>query len=148
MAGKASKALADVVGVRDAGPGDDIAGVRSHWVSTVDSAEQVAAVLRVATEHGLRVVPTGSGSKRDWGGAPEAVDLLLDLSEVNKVLEHAEGDLVVRAQAGAAMAEVQRVVRASGQQLAIDQPLPTATVGGVIATGTSGPGRQIGRAHV
>lgn len=129
--------------IRDATRDDDIGGVRPRWVATVDGTDEVSAVLRVATEYGLHVVPTGSGSKRDWAAAPEAVDLVLDVSGASGVVEHAANDLVVTAKAGTPLAEIQQVVRSAGQQLAIDQPLPTATVGGVIATGTSGPGRHL-----
>jgi glycolate oxidase FAD binding subunit len=129
--------------LRDATKDDEIGGVRPRWVATVDGTDEVAAVLRVATEYGLRVVPIGSGSKRDWAAAPEAVDLVLDFSAASEVVEHAADDLVVSAKAGTPVAEVRRVVGTAGQQLAIDQPLPTATVGGVIATGTSGPCRHL-----
>lgn len=142
----ARSVLAAIVGrdrIRDATKEDAIGGVRPRWVATVDGTDEVSALLRVATEYGLRVVPTGSGSKRDWGAAPEAVDLVLDLSTSAGVVEHAADDLVVTVKAGTPLAEVRGVVRAAGQQLAIDQPLPTATVGGVIATGTSGPGRHL-----
>jgi glycolate oxidase FAD binding subunit len=142
----AREALVGALGgdrVRDAAKRDAVDGVQPRWVASVDGTDQAAAAMRVAAEHELRVVPRGSGSKIDWGAAPDAVDLLLDLSGANAVLEHAAGDLVVRVQAGAPIADVQQVVGSAGQQLAIDQPLPTATVGGVIATGTSGPGRHL-----
>lgn len=139
-------ALAAAIGaqrVREAGTADAVDGVHPTWVATVDGTEQVSAALRVASEHGLRVVARGSGSKIDWGRPPTAVDLVLDLSPAKKILEHAAGDLVLRAQAGTPLAEIQHAVSAAGQQLALDQPLPSATVGGVIATGTAGPGRHL-----
>ncbi|RKT85555.1 glycolate oxidase FAD binding subunit [Saccharopolyspora antimicrobica] len=139
-------ALAAALGaenVRDAAESDAVCGVRPQWVATVDSTERASAAMKVAAEHGLRVVPKGSGSKLDWGAAPTAVDLLLDVSASTGIVEHAAGDLVVHALAGTPIAEVGNVVRAAGQQLAIDQPLPTATVGGVVATGASGPCRHL-----
>jgi glycolate oxidase FAD binding subunit len=129
--------------VREATPADAASGVRPRWVATVDGTERTSIAMKVAAEHGLRVVPKGSGSKLDWGSAPDAVDLLLDLSAADGIVEHAAGDLVVHALAGTPIAQVNEVVRAAGQQLAIDQPLPTATLGGVIATGTAGPCRHL-----
>ncbi|CAM05535.1 glycolate oxidase FAD binding subunit [Saccharopolyspora erythraea NRRL 2338] len=141
---EARRALEEAVpDVRDAGEHDAVDGVRPQWVAAVDGTESAAAAMRVAAEHGLHVVPRGSGSKLDWGGPPREVDLVLDLSGANEVVEHAAGDLVVHAMAGTPLADVQRVVGAAGQMLAIDQPLPTATVGGVIATATSGPCRHL-----
>ncbi|GAA4619907.1 FAD-binding oxidoreductase [Saccharopolyspora hordei] len=139
-------ALAAALGadnVRNATDADAVCGVRPQWVATVDGTESASAAMKIAAEHGLRVVPRGSGSKLDWGAAPTQVDLLLDLSAATGIVEHAAGDLVVHALAGTPVAEVDETVRAAGQQLAIDQPLPTATVGGVIATGTSGPCRHL-----
>ena len=129
--------------LREATDRDLINGVRPRWVAEADGTERAAAILRAAAAHGLSVVPRGAGTKTTWAGPPESADLVLDMSRANAVLEHAAGDLVLRAQAGTPIAEIQRVVRAAGQQLAIDQPLPNATVGGVIAANTSGPGRHL-----
>lgn len=129
--------------VRPAAGADEISGVRPKWVASVEGTEQTSAAMTVAAEHELHVVPKGSGSKLDWGAPPRAVDLLLDLSPSNRVIEHAAGDLVVRALAGTPIADINAVVAESGQQLAIDQPLPSATVGGVVATATSGPCRHL-----
>ncbi|MDR7301189.1 FAD-binding oxidoreductase [Haloactinomyces albus] len=129
--------------IRDAGEADAVNGVRPHWVASVTDTEQTAAAMRVASEYGLRVIPRGAGSRIGRGNAPDAVELLLDLSGADEVLEHAAGDLVVRARAGTPIAEVQRVVSGAGQQLSIDQPLAGSTVGGVIATGATGPGRHL-----
>ncbi|MDI2028762.1 FAD-binding oxidoreductase [Saccharopolyspora sp. TS4A08] len=118
-------------------------GIGHSLVAAVEGTEQAAAAMKVAAEHQLRVVPKGSGSKLDWGAPPRDVDLLLDLSPANEVVEHAAGDLVVHALAGTPIAEINRTVRSGGQQLAIDQPIDSATVGGVIATANSGPCRHL-----
>lgn len=142
----ARTALSEAIGagrVRDAAETDTVGGVRPRWVASVADTEQTAAAVRTAAEHGLRVTARGSGSRIDWGNAPGELDLVLDLSGANEILEHAAGDLVVRARAGTPVAEVQRVVGGAGQQLSIDQPLTGSTVGGVIATGATGPGRHL-----
>lgn len=142
--GNAREALEAVLGaecVREADERDAVDRALPRWVARVNGTEQAAAAMRVGAEHGLRVVPKGSGSKLAWGNEPSAVDLVLDLSAANEILEHAAGDLVLRARAGTPLADVHRALGAEGQQLAIDQPLPSATLGGVIATATSGPGR-------
>lgn len=141
----APTALTSAVGddrIRRAAAGDEIAGVLPSWVASASSTEEVSAILRAADEHGLSVVPKGSGSKLDWGAAPRSADVLLDVSQLRGVVEHAAGDLVVTAKAGTPLAEVQAAVSEAGQQLPIDQPLPSATLGGVVATATSGPGRH------
>jgi glycolate oxidase FAD binding subunit len=78
-----------------------------------------------------------------WGAPPSSCDLVVDLSSMNQVVEHAAGDLVARVQAGLTMGRLASALAAgsgSGQELALDVPAD-ATVGGVVATGTAGPRR-------
>ncbi len=139
--GDALAAAAGAERVRRAEPDDAVAGVVPTWVVGIEGTDQAAAVMRIAAQSDLRVVARGSGSRIHWGPPPEGVDLVLDMSPDSAVVEHAAGDLVVRARAGTPIAEVQRAAAAAGQQLSIDQPLPSSTVGGVIATAATGPGR-------
>ena len=144
MAGfDASGAHADLVAtgvaVRGAGPGDAVAGVLPRWVALPETTEELAAVLRAAARHGLAVVPTGGGTKLHWGRPPERCDLLVDTCCLNRVLEHAADDLVVRVQAGVTLASLAEVLAAKGQRLILDTPMEGATVGGVLATGVAGP---------
>jgi glycolate oxidase FAD binding subunit len=105
------------------------------------STGEVAEVLRAAAAHGLVVVPRGRGTKTSWGRPPEQADLVVDLSRMSAVLDHAAGDLIVDTQAGTLLADVQRTVGSAGQRLALDEPVPGSSVGGVLATNTSGPRR-------
>lgn len=141
-AGDALTAELGAAHVRRAGPEETVAGRTPRWVVTASSTEQIATALRLCTEHGLSVVPEGSGSKLDWGARPTGVDVLLDTSANTGVLEHAAGDLVVRARAGTPLAEVNAAARTAGQQLAVEHPLPTATLGGIVATAAGGPCRH------
>uniref|UniRef100_UPI0013B383CE FAD-binding oxidoreductase n=1 Tax=Nonomuraea lactucae TaxID=2249762 RepID=UPI0013B383CE len=126
------------VTLRDAGPGDAVAGVEPRWVVLPETVEEVSAVLRACAEHDLAVAPVGGGTKLHWGAPPERCDVLLDLCCMNEILEHAAGDLVVRAQAGVTMGALAAALAEHGQELALDAP-PEATVGGTLATATCGP---------
>jgi len=106
------------------------------------STEEVAAVLRAATEQGATVLPIGAGTTVEWLPAP-ALDVVLELSRMDAVLEHAAGDLVVHVQAGAALADVQAALAPHGQRLALSSPVPGATVGGLVAADLSGPERYL-----
>ncbi|GAA2357810.1 FAD-binding oxidoreductase [Nonomuraea africana] len=127
------------VTVRQAGADDEVAGVRPTWVALPETTEEVAAVLSAAAEHDLAVVPVGGGSKLHWGPPPERCDVLLDTCCLNQVLEHAEGDLVVRTQAGVTMEALADTLAARGQELALDVQVEGATVGGTLATALPGP---------
>ncbi|WP_017625247.1 FAD-binding protein [Nocardiopsis chromatogenes] len=87
-------------------------------------------------------MPRGAGTKIGWGAPPRRCDAVVDLSALNRV-DHAAGDLVVEAGAGTAMEDLAEVLGASGQRLPVDRVVPGSTVGGVVATGLSGPGRML-----
>ena len=53
---------------------------------------------------GLAVVARGAGTKLGWGAPPRRLDLLLDTGRLDRVVEHAAGDLVVVVQAGVRLA--------------------------------------------
>ncbi len=120
---------------------DDVDGVRPGLVARPGDTEQVAEVLRAAAAHGLTVVPRGHGTKMTWGLPPTSADVLVDVSALDGVLDHAAGDLIVAARAGTRLADVQQTVGEAGQRLAIDETVPGASIGGVLAANTSGPRR-------
>jgi glycolate oxidase FAD binding subunit len=129
--------------VVDATAADAVDGVPPALVARPASTEQTAELLRAAAAHDLAVVARGRGTKLTWGRPPERVDLVLDTSRLDQVVDHAAGDLVVVTQAGTRLSDVQQVVSAAGQRLAVDETVPGASVGGTIATATSGPGRLL-----
>ncbi|MPZ97240.1 MAG: FAD-binding protein [Propionibacteriales bacterium] len=139
MLGHLRKACDDRVRVADAA--DAVDGTPCRYVALPASTGEVAELLRVAAEHGLRVVARGAGTKQCWGRPPEAVDVVVEMAGLAGVVEHAAGDLITIARAGTPMAELQRVLATAHQQLAVDTPLPGATLGGTVATSTSGPRR-------
>ena len=100
-------------------------------------------MLRVAAQHDMYVVARGAGTKLGWGAAPTAVDLVVDTTRLSGVVEHAAGDLVVLVRAGTPIEELASVLSAADQELAFDNPLPGATVGGSLATAPSGPRRLL-----
>jgi glycolate oxidase FAD binding subunit len=148
---------------RAADASDAVAGVAPRYAASPASVAEASAVMRVAAEQSLTVVPRGSGSRLDWGAPPRRCDLVVDTLRLDQVVEHAAGDLVARIQAGAGMRRLGEVLAAAGQQLALDaapgapsgapgdgpagrepvgaEPAGTGTVGGTLATGTAGPRR-------
>jgi glycolate oxidase FAD binding subunit len=127
--------------VRPAPAGSAVDGVPAGRVAHPGSVEEASEVLRAAAADGLAVAFTGGGSKLGLGNPPERVDLLVATERLDQVLEHAAGDLVVRAQAGVRLADLQAALAPAGQMLALDPPEPGATVGGVVAANAAGPRR-------
>lgn len=130
---------------RPATPADAVAGVQPSVVAEPASIEEASALLRAAAGMGFAVVPRGTGTRMHWGNPPERCDLVIDMTRMDQVVEHAAGDLVATVQAGLRLDRLADVLGAAGQRLALDPPGrggaggPTGTVGGVLATGAAGP---------
>jgi glycolate oxidase FAD binding subunit len=135
--------LARVAVTAAATAADAVGGVPARIVSRPTSTQQVSEVLKVAARHDLAVVARGAGTKLDWGLPPSRVDLILDMTGVSGVVEHAAGDLIVIVRAGTSMRALQETAAAAHQQLALDSALAGATVGGTIAVNASGPRRLL-----
>ncbi|MEU2167802.1 FAD-binding oxidoreductase [Micromonospora chersina] len=135
------RAAADVV--RTAGEHDTLAGVAARYVAEPRDTGQAAALLRAAAALDLAVTFRGGGTKQDWGSAPRRLDLILDTTALTGVVEHAAGDLITVVRAGTRLDELPATLAGAGQQLALDAPLPGGTVGGAVATNTSGPRRML-----
>lgn len=134
--------LAAIVGaehVRPAVVADAIDGVVPTAVISPADAQQVARVLRCASEAGLAVAPRGGGTELAIGNRPTKLDLVLSTERLNAVVEHSHDDLSAIVEAGCTIAKLQATLAARGQRLAAD-PLwaERATVGGVVATAESG----------
>ncbi len=125
--------------VRPAEESDAVGGLRPRLIVSPGSVREVSRVLAYASRSGLAVVPRGGGTKLGWGNPPSALDLVLSTERLSSVLEYAPGDLVVRAEAGVRSSELEALLAGSGQMLALDPPEPGATLGGVVASATSGP---------
>ncbi len=71
-----------------------------------------------------------------------AADVLIDMTSLNRVIDYPARDMTVTVEAGIRMDALQRLLKLEGQRLPIDIAQATrATLGGAIATNTSGPRR-------
>lgn len=102
--------------------------------------EEVARVLRFASEAALGVVPWGHGTLQSIGLAPARYDLALDLTRLDRLVAHEPADMTATAQAGLSFAVLQSRLAEHGQFLPLDPPRAQAsTLGGLLATRASGP---------
>jgi glycolate oxidase FAD binding subunit len=88
---------------------------------------------------------SGGRTKLGWGVAAPDPDLDLSTAALDRIVEHNAGDLTAILEAGVPLARAQDRFAQAGQMLALDPPLggdEAATVGGVVATGDSGPLRH------
>ena len=96
---------------------------------------QEAAKLLKGFEQPVR--PVGGGTK-PW--LPERDEAVLETGGLDRILEHNVGDFTAVLEAGVPFADAQQAFAEHGQRLAWDPPDPGgATIGGIVATGDSGP---------
>jgi glycolate oxidase FAD binding subunit len=85
----------------------------------------------------------GAFSKRAMGGPIEPADVTISTRNLNRLLAYEPADLTVSVEAGMSYKALSATLAANNQFLPLDPPFgDDATVGGVLATNTSGPRRR------
>ena len=103
------------------------------------SAEEVATLLKWASEMGVRVVPIGTGA-HTYPRHPRDPFIVLTTSRLNEIQHYEPADLTMTASAGASIRDLSTETAIHGQWLPFDPPdVPNRTLGGLVATGLSGP---------
>ncbi len=117
-------------------------GLLPRLVVIPDSVEQVAQIVALTNQQGLRLLTRGGGSRINLGGIPEQIDVLLETTKLTRLLEHEAPDLTCHVEAGITLAALQAQLATKGQWLALDPPdAEQATLGGILASNASGPKR-------
>jgi FAD/FMN-containing dehydrogenase len=104
----------------------DLSGYERDWckryvgralavVRPADTA-QVAAVVTLAREHGVALVPQGGNTGLVGGGVPDdsGAQLLLSLQRLNRVRQIDPSNLTMTVEAGCVLQNVQRAAREAG----------------------------------
>jgi glycolate oxidase FAD binding subunit len=116
---------------------------RAPVIEKPATAEEVARRLREAAEARLAVIPIGGGRASALGDPPARIDLELHTTRLDRVLEHSQADMVVSVEAGITLEALQAELSKTGQFLPLDPfNSPGHTIGGLLATGWTGPLRQ------
>jgi glycolate oxidase len=103
------------------------------------SAEEVAAILRIANERRVPVVPRGSGTNLSAGTVPHQGGIVLVLTRMHQIREVSADDLVAVCEPGVRTIEL---AQAAAAQKLLFPPDPgshtTATIGGNVAECSGG----------
>ena len=103
------------------------------------SDEEVAAVLRLATAHGVPVVPRGGGSGVMGAAVPAAGGVVLDLGRLNQIVEIDELALTATVEAGHNGRDFERALNLRGLSFPhFPASAEWASVGGYVAARGSG----------
>jgi glycolate oxidase FAD binding subunit len=104
------------------------------------SAEELAGILKEAGTARHVVAPVGGGRASRMGNPLERCDLELHTTRLDRVLEHSQADMVVSVEAGITLEALQAHLGKAGQFLPLDPfHSPGHSVGGLLATGWTGP---------
>jgi D-lactate dehydrogenase (cytochrome) len=102
-----------------------------------DSTEDVAAVLKLADQYAVPVIPFGVGSSLEGHLLAVQGGVSIDMSHLNQVLRVNAEDLTVTVQAGVTRSQLNNEIRHAGLFFPID-PGAEASLGGMAATRASG----------
>ena len=106
-----------------------------------DISRQLAEAVKAAAQKHTPLAICGSDTKRFYAGDIEGEKL--DVTGHRGIVSYEPTELVVTARAGTPLAEVETALAEKGQMLGFEPPYfgTTATLGGTIACGFSGPRR-------
>lgn len=104
------------------------------------SRDDIAAIMRLACEHGVAIVPRGGASNCSGGMMPAAGRVLLDLTGLNRILDIDAENRRARVETGVVNSDLQTALAPHGLCFSPD-PVSAhlATVGGNIIENAGGP---------
>jgi glycolate oxidase FAD binding subunit len=118
---------------------DTFSAVALYQPGTV---HEVGEVVRHAAAQGHAIYPVGGGTMLHLGLPPTRPGIVLATSQLKQIIDYPARDMTITVQAGLTIAQLQALLATENQRLPIDVPhADRATVGGILATNTSGPRR-------
>jgi glycolate oxidase FAD binding subunit len=103
---------------------------------------ELQEIVRQAGAEGQAVYPLGGRTQLDLGLPPRKPGVAVDLRGLARVIDYPARDMTITVQAGITVGQLAEVLAAQGQRLPVDVPRAAqATLGGALATNTSGPRR-------
>jgi glycolate oxidase FAD binding subunit len=106
------------------------------------SVADLGDIVRRASAEGSAIYPVGGQTQLGLGNPPIKPGLAVDVRGLDQVVDFPARDMTITVQAGIEIARLQGLLAAENLRLPIDVPNPDrATLGGIIATNTSGPRR-------
>ena len=109
----------------------------------VERPESVAEAAELLRGSDCPLLFRGAGTKQAWAGRPVEPALVVETGRLSSVLAYNPADMTVAVGAGMPLRDLQAMLEEKGQWLALDPGTESAgaTVGGLLATGDSGPRR-------
>ncbi|HPU78151.1 MAG TPA: FAD-binding oxidoreductase [Thermosynergistes sp.] len=118
-------------------------GVRPKAASDVvvvkpSNAQEISQILKLATDAGVPVFPRGGGTGLCGGAIPTRSGIVLSLERMDKIVEVDKDNLMVVAEAGVTLGQLEEAVEASGLFFPPHPGDEGAQLGGMIACNAGG----------
>jgi glycolate oxidase FAD binding subunit len=111
---------------------------------TPETHDDLAEALSRAARHLRTICLQGNSSKRLMAGPVACADETITTAALRRVLEYEPRDLTISVEAGLPWRDLTALLRQNRQMAPLDPPFAAqATVGGVVASNSSGPRRRL-----
>ena len=121
-------------------------GKRPKVVVFPGTIDEVSKIVAYANQEGATIFPRGNGTKLEIGGIPKKVDIILSTGRLNRIRDCDCDNLTLSVESGMTLKEVQKRLAGEGKGyfLPLDPSYTDkATLGGIVATNSSGPRRLL-----
>src|SRR5258708_7335039 len=104
----------------------------------------LAAALASVASNGRTIILNGNNTKALMAGAQRAADTHISTSALTRVLKYEPADLTISVEAGMLYRDLTNLLAENRQMIPLDPPFAeTATLGGILASNSSGPRRRL-----
>jgi glycolate oxidase FAD binding subunit len=104
------------------------------------SIEELSEMLKLAADEHWRVIPAGAGTWLTMGNVPVSFHLAISTARLNRVIEYEPADLTATVEAGCTLSAFNQLAAQHRQWIPLDPFGDSgATLGGIVATASSGP---------
>lgn len=105
--------------------------------------DELTALVGESFRTGAAIYPAGGGTAWTYGGLPGRPGTRVETSKLDRVIDYPFDDMTITVEAGMTLGRLQAILSENNQYLPIDPPAAhKATLGGIMATGWTGPRRQ------
>lgn len=109
---------------------------------TPADGDQLIDEVKRAYERDTAIYPVGGGTHLGLGMPARREGIKLSLESLHQIIDYPARDMTITVQPGITMRQLSETLAAEGQRLPVDVPsADRATLGGAVATNTSGPRR-------
>jgi glycolate oxidase FAD binding subunit len=119
-----------------------VADEAARVVAFPHDLNELREMMKLAHEQQWRVIPAGAGTWLRMGNRPAQLHMIVSTERMNRTLEYEPADLTATIEAGCTLESFNRLAARRRQFIPLDPFGDSAmTIGGVIATASSGPAR-------